>query len=82
MLTLATEDLALLKTLGFVPSVLTPGEWSMYSPGALSITARLSRPADGNWRLWTWEGSVATLAPFCSQAITPLLMWAKVEGLI
>lgn len=86
---LTTDELELLKTLGFVPSVLTPGQWSKMVDGLQM--AKLVRTPSGSWEMTTWvlaEGSLTYAsslprkAPFKSETVGPLLTWAHVEGLI
>lgn len=86
---MTTDELELLKTLGFVPSVLTPGQWSKMVGGIQM--AKLVRPPSGDWEMTTWarpedaatyDSMLPRKAPFKSQTIGPLLTWAHVEGLI
>jgi hypothetical protein len=89
MLNLTADELDLLKALGFVPSVLTPGQWSKMVGGIQM--AKLVRQHGGAWEMTTWPAQEGALtyssilprkAPFKSDTVGPLLTWAHVEGLI
>jgi len=89
MLNLTADELDLMKTLGFVPSVLTPGQWSKMVDGLQM--AKLVRVPSGSWEMTTWSlpeaaatyaSTLPRKAPFKSDTIGPLLTWAHVEGLI
>lgn len=81
---LTDADRTLLADLGFVPSTFLPGQWVQSKNAHDMINSRLQRKEDGMWYLRVWEPGVttATHAPFRSQELAPLLVWATVEGLL